>query len=117
VSACFPVSSSFDLQYGDVPLDSNEGRVYRYLFADREQDRDASPVEYLAGNRVPFHVVWGERDLPHIANSSRRMVDALQREGCAVTQAVVGAASHFDTHLALADPADAWYARLRRALA
>lgn len=113
VRACCPVSSSFDLQYGDVPLESHEGRVYRYLFSDRSQDREASPIEFVTGNRVPFHIVWGERDLRHIASTSRAMVDALARDGCPVTHSVVAGASHFDTHLALARAADPWYARLR----
>lgn len=117
VRACFPVSSSFDLQYGDVPLDSHVGRVYRYLFSARAQDRDASPLEFVAGNRVPFHVVWGEHDLRHVVTSSRAMVQALEREGSPVTHTVLAGASHFDSHLALANPADPWYARLREVTA
>lgn len=117
VRACFPVSSSYDLQYGNVTHESLEGRVYRYLFADPRQDREASPVEYVAGNRVPFHLTWGGRDFQHIAAASRRMVETLAAAGCQVTHTIVDGASHFDTHLALGDANDAWYARLRAALA
>jgi arylformamidase len=117
VRACFPVSSSYDLQYGNVAQDSLEGRVYRYLFADPSQDREASPIEYLADNRVPFHVTWGGRDFPHIAAASRRMVEALGRAGSPVTSEIVPEASHFETHLALGNPRHGWYAHLRDALA
>jgi acetyl esterase/lipase len=117
VRACFPVSSSYDLQYGNVAQDSLEGRVYRYLFADPRQDREASPIEYVAGSRVPFHVRWGGRDFPHIAAASRRIVDALRSTGAPVTTEVVDDASHFDMHLGLGDARNSWYARLRDAMA
>ena len=115
--ACLPVSSSYDLQYGEVAQESHENRVYRYLFSDRHQDREASPIEFVTGNTVPFHLVWGERDLPHIAAASVCMVAALRAAACAVTYEVVPNATHFDTHLALRDPANPWYGRLKAAFA
>lgn len=114
VRACFPVSSSFDLRYGDVPDDSAEGRVYKYLLLRREQDAEASPLLHAQGNRVPFHVAWGERDFDRIARTSRSLVGALQEAGAPVTHAVVPGAGHFDTHLRLADAADPWYRRLHK---
>lgn len=117
VTACMPVSSSFDLQYGDVPLESDAGRVYRYLFAERTQDFEASPLNFVVGNRTPFHIVWGENDFERVANSGAAMTRALKAEHCPVTQRILAGASHFDTHLALSDPADPWYAQLRGAFA
>ncbi len=113
VRACFPVSSSFDLQYGDVALDSPEGRVYKYLFSHRQQDIEASPISFVNGNRTPFHVVWGANDFARITRTSERMVRALQEAGTPVSSSVVPDAGHFDTHLQLADPGNLWYARLR----
>jgi len=112
VHACFPVSSSFDLRYGDVPDDSAEGRVYKYLLQRRDQDVEASPVLHAPGNTVPFHMIWGERDFDRIARTSMALVGALQAVGTPVTHAVVPGASHFETHLRLADAADPWYRRL-----
>lgn len=117
VRACFPVSCSFNLQYGDVSLDSEEGRVYKYLFKTRDQDYEASPLNFVAGNRTPFHIEWGEHDLPRIVRSSGEFVAALEREGSTVTHCVHPGASHFDCHLALADPQAPWYARLKQATA
>lgn len=117
VAACMPVSSSFDLQYGSVPLESDAGRAYRYLFSERSQDFEASPINYAAGNRVPFHIVWGEKDLARVSNSSAAMVASLRAHGSTATAHVAPGASHFDTHLALSDPADPWYARLGDAFA
>ena len=115
--ACLPVSAPFDLQYGEVAPDSHENRVYQYLLSHRRQDREASPIEFVGGNAVPFHLVWGERDLPHIVAASVRMVEALRAAAGCVTYEVVPGATHFDTHLALRDPANPWYGRLRAAFA
>ncbi|HEY0745996.1 MAG TPA: alpha/beta hydrolase [Steroidobacteraceae bacterium] len=115
--ACFPVSSPFDLQYGDVAPDSHENRVYQYLLSDRRQDREASPIEFVSGNTVPFHLIWGERDLPHIVSASVRMAETLRVAGCPVSYEIVPSATHFDTHLSLRDAANPWYGRLRKAFA
>lgn len=116
VQACFALSASFDLRYGNVADDSAEGRAYKYLFEQREQDADASPVLYTEGNRVPFHIAWGEHDFDRISRSSQAMVRVLQAGGTAVTHTVVPGANHFDTHLRLADAADPWYQRLKQAM-
>lgn len=117
VRACTPVSSSFDLRYGDVPLDSGAGRVYRYLFAHRDQDQDASPLHFAGPGAVPFHIVWGSRDLERVQASGERMVTALRRHGNAVSRDTIDSASHFDTHTMLGDPGNIWYTRLRGLLA
>lgn len=114
---CVPVSSPCDLRYGDVPLESEEGRVYKYLLEDRSQDAEASPVLFVKGNRVPFHVIWGSRDFKRIIQSSTAFTAALQAAGTRVTQQVVEDAGHFDTHLMLSDPANRWYAQVRELLA
>ncbi len=113
--SCMPVSSSFNLQYGDVPLESDAGRVYRYLFTNPSQDFEASPINFVRGNETPFHIVWGERDFERVSSSGAAMVEALELEGSHVTHRIVPGASHFNTHLALSQPDDPWYAQLRAA--
>jgi arylformamidase len=113
--ACLPVSASFNLQYGDVPLESDAGRVYKYLFSERSQDAEASPSNFAGNAATPFHITWGERDFERVVRSSAAMVEALKVAGAPVSQRIVPSASHFDTHLALADAGDPWYVRLREA--
>lgn len=115
VLACFPLSTPLDLQYGDVPADSPEGRVYRFLFARREQDFKASPINFVAGNVTPFHLAWGASDFARILRSGQRMFEALQGAGCPVSMEVMADCDHFGTHLALHDPTNGWYARLVQA--
>ena len=116
VRACFPVSASFDLRYGDVPEDSLAARVYKYLLKYPEQDAEASPINYVEGNKTPFHITWGEKDYEHVIPTVRPMITALENRGTRVTWHLVRGASHFDTHLALAHGDDPWYGRLREAL-
>jgi acetyl esterase/lipase len=115
IAACMPVSASFDLQYGEVPIESDAGRVYRYLFNERSEDFEASPINFVAGNRIPFHIVWGEDDFERVSRSSAAAVEAMKAEGSPVTCRIIAGASHFDTHMALADPADPWFVRLSEA--
>ena len=116
VKACFPVSASFDLRYGEVPDDSLSARVYKYLFKYREQDAEASPINFVDGNTTPFHITWGENDYAHVIPTTRPMIAALANAGTTVTWRLVQGASHFDTHLALAQGDDPWYERLSELL-
>jgi acetyl esterase/lipase len=115
IAACFPVSASLDLRYGDVPLDSGAGRVYRYLFADRSQDGDASPLAFVKPGLPPFQITWGERDLTRVARSGAKMVKALQDCGSKVGFAIEPGADHFATHTMLRDSAHPWFDRLAEA--
>jgi len=115
VRACLPVSSSFDLRYGDVSPDSEEARVYRFLLSERSQDADASPILFAKGCRTPFHLSWGSADLARIIRTSNAMATALRETGCPVSTAIMQGARHFDTHLWLSDLAHPWYACLRAA--
>jgi acetyl esterase/lipase len=113
LAACFPVSCPFSLEHGDVPLESEPGRVYKYLFDAREQDRDASPIHLAERADIPFHIMWGDRDLDYVIRSSGEMVERLTRHGSAVTHEVLPDSSHFDAHVALGRADAPWYARLR----
>lgn len=115
LAACFPVSCPFSLEHGDVPLESEPGRVYKYLFDPREQDRDASPIHLAERATIPFHIIWGDRDLDYVIRTSHDMVERLQRHGSPVTWEGLPDASHFDAHTMLGDAANPWYARLKEA--
>jgi arylformamidase len=117
LAACFPVSCPFDLEHGDVPLESEPGRVYKYLFDAREQDCDASPIRLADRADIPFHIMWGDRDLDYVIRSSAEMVERLLELGRPVTQEILDGASHFDAHTALGRADAPWYGRLREVLA
>lgn len=114
IKACHPVSSRFDLRTPNPKPGSGEERVYKLVLADPSQDADASPLCFVNENTTPFHIIWGENDFERVATSSQNMVAALQQQGGPVTCAIVPAAGHFDTHLALGDASDPWYQRLKK---
>ncbi|MBA3896725.1 MAG: alpha/beta hydrolase fold domain-containing protein [Sphingomonadaceae bacterium] len=116
LAACLTVSAPLDLAHGDVPLDSDAGRVYRYLLADPTHDREASPLTHAERARVPFHILWGELDSPYVIRAGREMAGRLDRACLRVTSVELPRASHFDTHLSLADGRSPWYDGLREAL-
>jgi arylformamidase len=115
LAACFPVSCPFSLEHGDVPLESEPGRVYKYLFDPREQDRDASPIRLAERATIPFDIVWGDQDLPYVITTSREMVERLRRHGTPVFGQEVPNASHFDAHTMLGEASTPWYTRLKDA--
>lgn len=117
VLGCLPVSAPCDLRFGDISVDSENGRAYKYLLQARSQDADASPVLFTKGNRVPFHVVWGSNDFERICRSSSALVAKLREGGSNVTESVIDGAGHFDTHLMLAQPLNPWYEHAARMLA
>jgi len=115
-AGCMPVSSPFDLRYGDVDEASSEARVYKYLLARRSDDAQASPILLVSGNVTPFHLSWGGHDMPHIQRAGEAMREALAAERGVVTTHVYPDDDHFATHTRLANPSDDWYARLRTLL-
>jgi arylformamidase len=104
-----PVSGLFDLRFGDVPLESEQGRVYKYLFADRHDDAGASPLLFLDRLNTPVHLMWGEHDLRDSIASSRAVIETLQTAGKPVSWTELPNASHFDAHLSLNDPQSPWW--------
>lgn len=116
IRSCFPVSTRFDLRTAKPIPGSGEERVYKLVLANAEQDAEASPLRFVNGNTVPFHIIWGENDFPRVSSSSQAMVNVLLAQGARVSSAIVPQAGHFDTHLQLAHPDNAWYARLRQEL-
>lgn len=117
VLACMLVSSPLDLRYDRVPSDTGAGRVYQYLLERPEDDTDASPITRIKKNSVPFHLTWGSEDFVRIADSNTRMMQAMREEGQHVEYRIHTGADHFDTHLALRDPNNDWYATFRRFVA
>ncbi len=117
LAGCFPVSCPFDLEHGDVPLESEPGRVYKYLFDPREQDRDASPIHLADRAAIPFHIMWGDSDLDYVSRGSAEMVERLRRAGASATEETLANASHFDAHTALGRADAPWYCRLSKVLA
>jgi acetyl esterase/lipase len=89
VKACFPVSGVCKFEIGEL-----EARN-KFLLARPEDAPDASPINFVAGNTVPFYIVWGDNDLEYVMRTSLEMVQALAAAGTRVEHQVLTGHDHF----------------------
>ncbi len=78
-----------------------------------------APLAQVGTAKVPFLIAWGgrERQLARVERSSMQMIGALRDRNVAVDWLKLDQADHFETHLALTDPAHALSVALRAFLA
>jgi acetyl esterase/lipase len=113
VRGCAPVSAILDLHHPDPVPGSLEARVYEMVLQSPAQDREASPLSWLDAASVPFSLAWGERDTERVRRSNERAVAILSDLGKAPIARRYDGLDHFQTQLALGDPAHEWYRGLR----
>jgi arylformamidase len=107
IRACLPVAGSYKFEVGEL-----EARGKHFL--EKPEDAPvASPVTYIEGNRVPFYVTWGERDLEHVVKNGPPMVEALKRAGTRVEHKVFAGMDHFDISIDNGNPQSEWVKKVR----
>jgi acetyl esterase/lipase len=107
VKACFPVSGTYNFEIGEL-----EARD-KFLLTRPEDAPEASPLRFVAGNRTPFYIVWGDNDLEQVMRTSPRMVEALQQAGSRVEHAVFAGQDHFQPSLDGGRRESAWVETVR----
>lgn len=111
VKACFPVSGIYDLRAGV------EGEVDRMLVRDfleaQSQIEEASPLFHVRGNRTPFYMVHGARDLPEMAPQARAMAAALAGQPAELLVQEFPDYDHFDTSERCSHEAHPWVRTVR----
>lgn len=113
VRGCFPVSARFNMVFENPEPGSTEHRHKSMLFAHDEDAWAASPLHQIEGNRVPFLLTYGERDLSAIIKNNDQMFEALRTQGTPVHRIVLDGFDHFDTALEIRHPDNPWMRRLR----
>jgi acetyl esterase/lipase len=113
IRGCAPVSGILDLHHAAPALGSLEARVYEAVLKDPSDDRAASPINWLAGSSVPLFLMWGERDTERVRRSNERAVAMLEQREKPFRARCYAELDHFQTQLALSDPAHDWYRVLR----
>jgi arylformamidase len=109
ICACAPVSGILDLHHASPAPGSLEARVYESVLSEPSQDRAASPINWLAGSNVPVFLTWGERDTERVRLSNERAVAILEQREKPFHARCYAELDHFQTQLALGDPAHDWY--------
>lgn len=90
VKGCFPVSGTYDFTGRDRP---------NGLLNSPDEAPVASPVNYLAGNRTPFFISYGENDYADLITQAPIMADALKAVGSPVKLMEFEGCDHFDISL------------------
>jgi arylformamidase len=112
--ACLPISAIMDLHHPCPVAGSLEERVYVMLLADAAQDAVMSPMAWTAGNTLPFELTVGELDSERVRSSNHRFAALLEAQGCPITLHQHADHNHFQTHTALVQASDPWYALVAR---
>jgi acetyl esterase/lipase len=107
VKACFPISSVFKFEIGEL-----EGRG-KFLLKHPDDAPEASPINFVAGNRVPFYIVWGDNDLEYVLRTSPMMVEALKNDGAHVEYDIFAGYDHFQPSLDGGRPDSQWVRTVR----
>jgi len=113
IRACFPVSTRFNMVFHDPQPGTTEHRHQAMLFTPSENAILASPLHQIEGNRVPFLLAWGSRDLPAIVENGQRMFEALLADGTRAERLVIDGLDHFDMALELGNPTSPWVTAVR----
>ena len=80
VKACFPVSCSYNFDYQNPQPGSGEEKTLRTVLASPADAKAMSPVNYVAGNKVPFFMSWGSEDIDRAIIRGGEMLTALQAQ-------------------------------------
>ena len=117
VKGCFPVSGAHNLHLDDVEPGSRRATILGEFLAQPGDDRDASPIDHVGGNQVPFFIAWGSKDVPAIAADSERLATLLRDQPGAVEYHVFEGCTHFQTNEACGDPDNLWVVKVREWMA
>ena len=117
VKACFPLSGPVNLRLDEMDPEGRRVKVTRLSLARDEDDRDASPLDNVAGNRTPFFVAYGENDLPEVVLNNGELIAALREESCVVEGHEFAGTGHAETNVNCGDPDNLWVQTVRRWMA
>lgn len=111
--ACFASCAGFAYP-SDRPAPGDSGVTYGELMYDRpEDDRLASPLNFAAGNRTPFHISHGEHDFEHVRHSSAAMAEALAKQDCVSVYEVFAGKDHYQSNMLHGDKEGSWARTVR----
>ena len=113
VKACFPLSGPVNLRLDEMDPEGRRIKVTRLLLARDEDDRDASPLDQVAGNQTPFFIAYGENDLPEVVLNNGELIAALAQESCVVESHEFAGAGHSETNQNCGDPQNLWVQTVR----
>lgn len=99
IKGCLPFSGVYDMRPG-LFYDTGARHVGAALLANAGDAVEASPIDWVEGNKVPFFVSWGETERSDLIKyGGMAFVDALTRQQGPVEFKIFGSLDHFSMHL------------------
>ena len=109
IRACFPVSGVFSLMKEGHPADSIVSRMWdEWTGGDMAVARDATVLNHLKGNRVPFYIAHGESEPAGLAHDNELLVNAARDGDWLLAHDVLWGLEHFTAHLHCHDVNGLW---------
>lgn len=108
IKGCFPVSAPMELRTGKFEAGSRREKIVRDLLLRMEDGPDASPTTLTNGNRTPFLITWGSKDVPGIIADSKLMCSLLKEQPGSCEELEMPDCGHFATIAAAGDPTCSW---------
>jgi len=108
IRSCLPISAPFTLTKAELDPAGYLIRLHPEMFAAEGDAGAVSAYPHAAGNRVPFFIAWGERDVAELLPDNERMVAVARRGAFLEGSYVAPGADHFGAHLACVEPGGAW---------
>ena len=107
VKSCFAMSGVFDL------ATSRQDSVTNFL-PSMDMVKQASPMNQVKGNTVPFYISIGEHDNPLLIPQASQMADLLRAEGSPVEFLEFKGCDHLEMNLEAGDVDGEWARTVRR---
>lgn len=108
ILGCFPVSGSYKFEIGELEA---RGKA---MLEKPEDAAEISPITHVAGNRVPFYITWGGKDLEHCLKTAPPMVEALKAAGTRVEHQVFDEFDHFEISIDNGRRGSPWVETVRK---
>lgn len=109
IRTCLPVSGVFNFEKKDIlPDDATRRRFWDQMVASDAEAASVTAYNFVAGNRVPFLIAYGENEPKDILHDNVRMSEAARQHGFLRDRMVFPGAGHFAAHMACTDAGGAW---------
>ena len=114
IKGCFPVSGAFNLHLSNIQQGTRRDTLVRDLLANERDDRDASPVNFVDGNKTPIFLAFGSEDVPGIIADNKQMIERHKPQPGICERHELAGLSHFQTNEACGDTAGVWVRKVRK---
>jgi len=109
IKYCVPVSAPYEID----PKDDGHAPFFR----TQAEAREASPIAYVPGTRMPFYISWARHDFDGCVRDGPPMVEALKAAGAPVDFDIFEDMDHFDISVSHGNATGRWAKKIRGIMA